>query len=56
MMKDRDKTKDREVTGYVLRSKGIQHKTDIEIKSIKIKIIFRRKSINNPVTKEKDHN
>jgi hypothetical protein len=54
-MKDRDKTKDREVTGYVLRSKGIQHKTDIEIKSIKIKIIFRRKSKNSPVMKEKDH-
>jgi hypothetical protein len=38
-----------------LRSKGIQHKTDIEIKSIKIKIIFRRKKKNNLVMKEKDH-
>jgi hypothetical protein len=38
-----------------LRSKGIQHKTDIEIKSIKIKIIFRRKNKNSLVMKEKDH-
>ena len=38
-----------------MRSKGIQHKTDIEIKSIKIKIIFRRKNKNNLVMKEKDH-